>query len=253
MSRYKKISVRMYADSRFIGLSRPQPNAQYLWIYLLTGPHTTSVPGLFAAGEAALSEALDWPLKGFQKAFQELFGKGMAKADWKARVVWIPNAFKYNVPESPNVVKSWSGLLSEIPECSLKTEAIKQLKAYIEGMGKGFQDAFEKAYSKAMPNQEQEKESMGRAPDASASKRLVPPSVEEVAAYCAERKNSIDPAYFVDYYSARGWNLKGSPMKDWQGCIRTWEKNDKDSKNGSSARPNSAVFGQSTGPDVGKL
>jgi hypothetical protein len=58
------------------------------------------------------------------------------------------------------------------------------------------------------------------------SKRFVPPSVEEVAAYCRERANGIDPQHFVDYHIARGWILSnGRKMVDWKGAVRTWEKN----------------------------
>jgi hypothetical protein len=52
------------------------------------------------------------------------------------------------------------------------------------------------------------------------------PEVSEVADYCLERANGIDPAYFVDHYQTRGWKLKGgTAMKDWKAAIRTWEKN----------------------------
>ena len=59
-------------------------------------------------------------------------------------------------------------------------------------------------------------------------RRFTPPTVDEVAAYCRERGNGIDPAHFVDYYTARGWMLtNGRQVKDWKACIRTWEGNDK--------------------------
>lgn len=54
--------------------------------------------------------------------------------------------------------------------------------------------------------------------------RFTPPSVEEVAAYCAERHNGINAQHFVDYHEARGWVLKnGQKVKNWQACVRTWE------------------------------
>ena len=56
--------------------------------------------------------------------------------------------------------------------------------------------------------------------------RFSPPSVEEVAAYCAERRNGVDPQRFVDYYTANGWRVGKSPMKDWKAAVRTWERND---------------------------
>lgn len=55
--------------------------------------------------------------------------------------------------------------------------------------------------------------------------RFTPPTVDDVQAYCDERQNGIDAQHFVDYYTARGWKLKNTPVKDWKACIRTWEKN----------------------------
>lgn len=58
--------------------------------------------------------------------------------------------------------------------------------------------------------------------------RFVPPSVDEVSAYCQERGNSIDPEYFVDFYTSNGWiQGKGKPITDWKACVRTWERRDK--------------------------
>ena len=64
--------------------------------------------------------------------------------------------------------------------------------------------------------------------------RFVPPSVDEVRAYCTERRNSIDPQRFVDYYSASGWKRGKTPIKDWKACVRTWERGE------SSKRQNNA-------------
>lgn len=58
------------------------------------------------------------------------------------------------------------------------------------------------------------------------AKRFSPPSVDEVREYCRERNNGIDPEHFIDYYTARNWELsKGRKVKDWKACIRTWERN----------------------------
>lgn len=54
--------------------------------------------------------------------------------------------------------------------------------------------------------------------------RFTPPSVEEVAAYCLERKNGIDAEEFVSFYASKGWKVGTSPMKDWRSAVITWEK-----------------------------
>lgn len=58
---------------------------------------------------------------------------------------------------------------------------------------------------------------------------FIPPTLEEVRAYCQERNNDVDPEKFYDYYTANGW-VQGKarkPIKDWKACVRTWERNEK--------------------------
>jgi hypothetical protein len=58
--------------------------------------------------------------------------------------------------------------------------------------------------------------------DASA-KRFIPPSVDDVKAYCEERGNKVDASSFIDHYAANGWMRGKSKIKDWKACVRTWE------------------------------
>lgn len=54
--------------------------------------------------------------------------------------------------------------------------------------------------------------------------RFAPPTLEEVTAYCLERKNGVDPQRFIDHYTANGWKVGKNTMKDWKAAVRTWEK-----------------------------
>lgn len=63
------------------------------------------------------------------------------------------------------------------------------------------------------------------------AKAFVKPTVEEVKAYCVERKNNVNPDKFIDFYESKGWLIGKNPMKDWKACVRTWEK-------GSTSPPN---------------
>jgi len=56
------------------------------------------------------------------------------------------------------------------------------------------------------------------------------PSLDEVKAYCQERKNKVDPAKFLAYYDSNGWKVGRNAMKDWRAAVRTWEDNGYDSK-----------------------
>ena len=59
------------------------------------------------------------------------------------------------------------------------------------------------------------------------------PTVEEIAAYCLERKNKINPQTFIDHYTSNGWRVGKNPMSDWKAAVRTWEKNNFEGSNGN--------------------
>ena len=54
-----------------------------------------------------------------------------------------------------------------------------------------------------------------------------PPSRDEVAAYCRERMNGIDAAYFCDYYDAIGWRSGNNQITDWKAAVRKWERTER--------------------------
>jgi hypothetical protein len=62
------------------------------------------------------------------------------------------------------------------------------------------------------------------APTPKKSTRFIPPTLDEVAAYCKERKNRVDAGRFVDFYTAKGWMVGKNKMKDWKSAVRTWER-----------------------------
>ena len=57
-------------------------------------------------------------------------------------------------------------------------------------------------------------------------KKFSPPTLNEIAAYCAERNNGVDPKRFFDYYSTGNWkDSKGNQIVNWkQKMIAVWEK-----------------------------
>lgn len=52
-----------------------------------------------------------------------------------------------------------------------------------------------------------------------------PPDIQDVKAYCIERKNNVDPERFVNFYEAKGWMVGKNKMKDWRAAVRNWERN----------------------------
>lgn len=58
--------------------------------------------------------------------------------------------------------------------------------------------------------------------------RFIPPTLEEVRAYCRERNSPVDPEQFYEYFTAdpeRQWiDSKGQPVLNWKQKLVTWEK-----------------------------
>ena len=70
---------------------------------------------------------------------------------------------------------------------------------------------------------------------------FIPPTPTQVKEYADSIGFNIDPEYFCDYYTERGWTLKdGSPMKDWEIRVRAWQRKEKpkhEINDGNSAKP----------------
>ena len=54
--------------------------------------------------------------------------------------------------------------------------------------------------------------------------RFVPPTFEEVNAYCVERQNGIDAQSFIDFYESKGWMIGKDKMKSWNSYMGEQEK-----------------------------
>ena len=65
--------------------------------------------------------------------------------------------------------------------------------------------------------------------------KFIPPTKEEVDAYCKERRNGITGEQFVEYYTnkQRPWTIgnQKEPMKDWRAAVRQWERTENKTNN----------------------
>lgn len=127
--------MRMHNDEKYRNLSRPKPNGQSLWCYLLHGPRTIVIPGLLPIHLSMAADDMRWPIPGTRKAWDEIAALGMARADFDAPLIWLPNAPRHNAPASPNVVNAWRVAFDDLPACDLKGEAAEAFEAFLEHMG----------------------------------------------------------------------------------------------------------------------
>lgn len=62
------------------------------------------------------------------------------------------------------------------------------------------------------------------APSPGNTRHFVPPTLDEVQAYCRERGNNVDAQRWYDHYTSNGWIVGRTKMKDWKAAVRTWER-----------------------------
>ncbi|MBR0320165.1 MAG: hypothetical protein IIX10_03820 [Clostridia bacterium] len=88
---------------------------------------------------------------------------------------------------------------------------------------------------------EKEKE-MGKAGEKTGGKKagknadasLTAPTPALVAEYAHSLGKEMDGQRFCDYYAARGWQLRDTPIRDWQALVRMWLQEDEKNKRGAS-------------------
>jgi hypothetical protein len=150
--RYSKVSVEVWGDDKFMALSPMPASGQSLWLYLLLCPYRSVIPGLVLhVGLGTIADRHEtWSYADVERCWQEIEARKMARADWRAGVIWLPKAIVHNEPESPNVVKGWGKV--PLPKCALVTEALRSLQRYIaEHMGDAFLQAFAEAFTSSFP------------------------------------------------------------------------------------------------------
>ena len=103
-----------------------------------------------------------------------------------------------------------------------------------------------KRYARSVTKSEPEKRREEKSISNTNTKRFVPPTVEQVREYCDARGNRIDPAAFVDHYTANGWMRGKNKLKDWKAAVRTWEKN----QNGNRTGTNRTTYGRNGQPTL---
>jgi hypothetical protein len=79
------------------------------------------------------------------------------------------------------------------------------------------------------PSSSSSSSSSSKVKSKSKSKReFVPPTLEEVSAYCREQGLNVDPEHWLDTNMAKGFLIgkTQTPMKDWKASLRTWNRNE---------------------------
>jgi hypothetical protein len=112
----------------------------------------------------------------------------------------------------------WKSVGTEI-ELEIKKFRERQSNFKSKLISNSFQDHSKTTIQYSTIQEQYKKENIKR-------KVFIPPTLDEIKKYCAERKSPIDPTHWFDYQVSHGWRFNGGRrMSDWQATIRTWERN----------------------------
>ncbi len=137
--RYRRVYASDWQQSAVQSLNDSE---RVVWLYARTGPQSTSV-GIYRLSTAVAVEDLgnvtpdefDQRLEVVCRVFEWSF-------DPAVHVLWIPHWLEENPPQSPNVVISWRTLLGNVPDCTIKCEAVEAIHRSLKDMPEAFRKAF---------------------------------------------------------------------------------------------------------------
>ena len=127
MSGYAKVLKSLWIEERFTSLPE---ESRHLLLYLITSPHTNSL-GYYRLPNQYICADLQWDLVRVEKAWEPLEKSGLAHHCHKTQIVFLPENFKTNAPENPNVIKKWKLILLELPFSPLLKDFIAGARKYL--------------------------------------------------------------------------------------------------------------------------
>ena len=124
MRDFSKVSPAVWHSQRFNSL--PSDDGRYLYLYLLTSSHQTSA-GCYQLPDGYACSDLQWPLKRYTAARQQLVEADLIRFDSETGVVLITRWFKHNPPMSESHLTGIERVLERISSDSLREAAQEAL------------------------------------------------------------------------------------------------------------------------------
>lgn len=109
----------------------------------------------------------------------------------------------------------------------LATLKLDQKNAYTERDKAAYTECIQDVYTdKNSIDKSNTKEKVNQKEKQSGVYKFIPPTIDEIKAYCDERNSSVDPESFYSFYESKGWMIGKNKMKNWKMAISTWERKD---------------------------
>jgi hypothetical protein len=241
MANYRNISLSFWTDSKIDDDFTPED--KYFYLYLLTNPHT-NICGCYEISMKQMERETGYnadtcnrlldrmehvhDVIRYCKSTKEVLILHWGKYNWsfsdkvKKAVLSVSTHIKnrkfteYIINTVNNITDNTDIQITD--NSKQKTDTVSDTDVSI-GYGYGI-DTLSISYQKTDEEP---------TPTKSKQPKFIPPTVEEVRAYCTETAKPIDAEAFVDYFTSNGWKVGGkTPMKDWKAAVRQWRRRDEE-------------------------
>lgn len=247
MRKYGKVESKFWAWCK---RNKVSEDGRTLALYLMTGPHTTSI-GVFYLTVGYATDDLNWSQERLSEGFAELSRKGFAYRCETVDFAFIRDFLDHNRPENANVGKAMAALIEEIPrDFSYWPEFVEALKPYAKRFPDGFINRLERV-SKPSRNQEPEPEPKQEPEPSVEARPSDAPTAEELnlgdekpekpkklatrlpddwtlptdwRAWAVKRRPDVNPDLEAETF-ANHWRAKGGKdgaKLDWEATWHNW-------------------------------
>lgn len=216
MATYRIVHISFWTDPKVDDDFTPED--KYFFLYLLTNPHT-NLCGCYEISMRQMVRETGYNEDTVKRLLHRMEKvHGVIQYDPDTKEIFIPKWGKYNWYNSKDTMTGVKKTASFIKS--------RRFKAVFEKIGVNGPDGGVYRPPVGGGGTSVSVSVTDTVSDTVTDKRhrFTPPTLDDVQAYCQERKNAVDASRFVDYYTANGWKVGKNPMKDWKAAVRTWER-----------------------------
>jgi len=227
MKRIKRVvDTSFWSDEKVLDFS---PEDKYFMLYLLTNQHTTQL-GVYHLAIKKASFDLGYTQDSVRVLLERFQNKyGIIRYSESTSEIAIKNYLLYSIVSGGKPVLDC--LLSDMEAVRDKSLLTFIYNSLVKKDITNVTVVRFLTLLKESINDNDNESIVGESPHESyhessrTSSKFIPPTLEEVEAYCKERNNKVNPKSFFDYFTTGGWkDSKGNPVKNWKQKIITWEK-----------------------------
>lgn len=225
MAIYRTIQLSFWTDNKVVDDFTPED--KYFYLYLFTNPQT-NLCGCYEISLNTMSQQTGYNKETILRLI-ERFEKvhNVIRFSNETKEILLLNWSRYNWTKSPDFLKGLNKEIDKVKALNFKNYLLEVRengtvpRPSIDGGGTTVTVTNTNTVIKERDRGMGEEETNPKPKP----KKNMPPTLEDVKAYCTERQNNVDPERFIDYYDSNGWMVGKNKMKDWKAAVRTWERN----------------------------